>query len=120
MAAKKDFSADALDAFNIELPRKPPQAPPTKTAPAKKEEKAPLSEAVLPEPAKRDDAAIKGKNKGEGLLRRTYYITRAQYRALKIRAAESESTEDKDASTIVRAAIDMYLSKGRKNGSRNG
>ena len=46
---------------------------------------------------------------GETLIQKSYYITEAQYKALKIRAATSEDPIEKDLSAIVRAALDMYL-----------
>ena len=51
------------------------------------------------------------KNDGEQLFQRAYYVTRAQHKALKMRVAASDSPEEKDISTIVRAAIDLYLSR---------
>lgn len=45
---------------------------------------------------------------GQKLTHKGYYITEAQYQALKVKAAE---TEDGDFSGIVRAALDAYLRK---------
>jgi len=44
-------------------------------------------------------------------IRRTYYITEEQYRAMRLRAALSQSPDEKDLSAIVRAALDAYLAK---------
>jgi len=97
MASKKDFSKDALDAFDIERPIKapPPGAPP----PPPQEIKIHARETVEPV-----------QERGE-LMRRTFYIKRSQYKALKLRAAESERPEEKDTSAIIRTAIDLYLAK---------
>ena len=112
MAAKKDFSADALDAFDIELPRRPSPVkedkPQEKAKPKEKETSIPLFTA---KPANPTDSEINVKMNDSELFRRTFYITHAQHKALKIRAAESERPEDKDTSAIIRAAIDLYLSQ---------
>lgn len=45
----------------------------------------------------------------EKLLQTAFYITKKQRAALKVRAALGERLEDKDQSSIVRAALDAYL-----------
>lgn len=45
----------------------------------------------------------------EKLLQTAFYITKKQRAALKVRAALGERPEDKDQSSIVRAALDAYL-----------
>ena len=42
-------------------------------------------------------------------LHASFYITKDQYKALKMRAAISDRVEDKDLSTIVRTALGRYL-----------
>lgn len=51
----------------------------------------------------------------DSLIHRTYYITKKQYRALKIKAAISNNPQEKDLSAIVRAALDAYLVDELKN-----
>jgi hypothetical protein len=45
----------------------------------------------------------------EKLLQTAFYITDKQRRALKIKTALGNKPEDKDQSSIVRAALDAYL-----------
>jgi hypothetical protein len=45
----------------------------------------------------------------EKRLKKTFYVTRKQFRAMKMRAATSDKPEEKDPSAIVRAAIDKYF-----------
>ena len=47
------------------------------------------------------------------LVRKSYYVTPGQHKALKIKAANGETEEEKDISTIIRNAIDQYLAKNR-------
>ena len=51
----------------------------------------------------------------ERLLPITLYITEKQRKAMKIRAALGDKPEDKDLSSIVRAALDIYLSDTLKD-----
>jgi hypothetical protein len=52
----------------------------------------------------------KGKSSPQSAyLRRTYYITEKQYKAMRLKAAMSEMPDDKDLSAIVRSALDAYL-----------
>jgi hypothetical protein len=44
-------------------------------------------------------------------IKRTMYVTKSQFRELKMRAAMSEGQDDRFISTIVRAALDMYFNK---------
>lgn len=128
MAAKKDFSADALDAFNIERPQRAvlPKPTPAKEGraldgtPLRETDSAPISAEptistappTIERPiSKRPAVQTPMVSKSERLLHRTFYITKDQSKALKRRAAESERPEDKDASAIVRAALDLYLSR---------
>ena len=119
MAAKKDFSVDALDAFDLERPAKALRPPAASAAPEEAEKapepaaQAPKAE-MTPEPvvqAHSEIVEIKRDTKGEALMPRTYYITRTQYKALRLRAIESDRPEDKDASSIIRTAIDLYLAQ---------
>lgn len=132
--AKKDFSADALDAFELERPKKPKAEPAPVPQPAAAPAPAPALHTAQPaqtiplQPAATTSAAVPPAAPvpvpaataapqpalappPEELIRRTYYISPAQHKALKIRAATSDNPEEKDISKIVRAAIDMYLSK---------
>jgi len=45
----------------------------------------------------------------EKLVPTAFYITEKQRKALKIKTALSDKPEDKDLSSIVRAALDIYL-----------
>jgi hypothetical protein len=45
----------------------------------------------------------------EKLIQTAFYITAEQHKAMKIKAALKEKPEDKDLSSIVRAALDIYL-----------
>jgi hypothetical protein len=45
------------------------------------------------------------------LTRKTFYITKRQYRALRMRVAISDSRDEKDTSMIVRAALDLYFNE---------
>ena len=45
----------------------------------------------------------------EKLIQTAFYITAGQHKAMKIKAALKEKPEDKDLSSIVRAALDIYL-----------
>jgi hypothetical protein len=45
----------------------------------------------------------------EKLLQTAFYITDKQRKALKIKTALGNKVEDKDQSSIVRAALDIYL-----------
>lgn len=56
--------------------------------------------------------AAEGKEK---YTHRSFYITEKQYKALKIRTALSNKPEDRDTSSIVRAALDMYLADTLKD-----
>jgi hypothetical protein len=56
----------------------------------------------------------KGRPKTTELRQLSLYITNSQYRAMKIRAALSESPEDKDLSAIMRTALDLYLAEDLK------
>jgi len=117
MASKKDFSQDALEAFDLERPKKvnPPATPPVEVA-------QPVSEPVRPV-EKREKAVKPASPAGRGvsekklpeergkLIRKTFYITPAQYKAIRLWTVESERPEDKDQSAIVRAALDKYLPK---------
>ena len=45
----------------------------------------------------------------EELVQAAFYITRRQRKALKMKTALGDKLEDKDLSSIVRAALDVYL-----------
>ena len=49
------------------------------------------------------------------LIQTSFYITEKHRKALKIRTALSEIPEDKDQSSIVRAALDAYLANTLKS-----
>jgi len=48
----------------------------------------------------------------EKLVRKSYYVTPSQHKALKIKAANGET--EKDISAIIRNAIDLYLAQNRE------
>jgi len=50
------------------------------------------------------------KDTKEKLVQTAFYITEKQRKALKIKAALGTEPQDKDLSSIVRAALDIYLS----------
>ena len=121
--AKKDFKADALNAFD--LPERPliQNGPPTDDKPGPKPAAANLKKpsvkttsVSIQKPAEKPLAKTKDFEQ-DTLIRRTYYISKAQYKALKLLAATSEMSEEKDISAIVRSAIDMYLAKKRGYGT---
>jgi hypothetical protein len=49
------------------------------------------------------------KSELDELVHKSYYITKRQVKALKMRVATSDSPEEKDFSAIVRSALDAYL-----------
>jgi len=69
---------------------------------------APIMPQNLP-PLKDEEKEVKAK-----LVQKSYYITEAQYYAIKFIAATSDKPEEKDLSTIVRTAIDHYLFKDKE------
>ena len=117
MASKKDFSMDALEAFEIERPKKAP-LPKEPSNEADETMREPIVQVQKREKAKKPDAPLtkgvsekKPNRESDELMRRTFYIKRSQYKAIKMRAIESERPEDKDTSAIIRADVDMYLAK---------
>ncbi|MCL2173666.1 MAG: hypothetical protein FWB84_08580 [Candidatus Bathyarchaeota archaeon] len=50
----------------------------------------------------------------EKIIQATFYITKRQHKALKMKVALSDGGEDKDQSAIVRTAIDLYLAETLK------
>jgi hypothetical protein len=48
------------------------------------------------------------------LTHKSYYITKRQFKAIKMRIATSDSPEDKDHSSVVRAALNAYLAEDLK------
>jgi hypothetical protein len=71
---------------------------------------APADGPGAPQPENKPEA------EKEAYVRRTFYVTRRQYRELKIRAATSDSREDKFVSAIVRMALDLYFKKTARAG----
>ena len=55
--------------------------------------------------------APKPKNSQDEVISKRFYITKKQFRAIKMRIAVSDKPEEKDQSALVRAAIDLYLAK---------
>ena len=55
------------------------------------------------------------KTQKDKLLPITLYITEKQRKAMKIKTALGSNLEDKDLSSIVRAALDIYLSDTLKD-----
>jgi hypothetical protein len=55
------------------------------------------------------------KSELDKLVHKSYYITKRQVKALKMRAATSNSPEEKDFSAIVRSALDAYLADTLKH-----
>ena len=49
------------------------------------------------------------KNDLDEYVHKSFYITKRQVKAIKIRAATSDKPEEKDYSAIIRAALDAYL-----------
>jgi hypothetical protein len=107
MAPQKSFADDARDAFDLD---RTPKKEPSKEPALKETKKADPAPAQAKE-AEQVSVTPQAKEGGEELIRRTFYITKAQYKALKIRSVESERPEDKDSSAIVRTAIDLYLAE---------
>jgi len=54
-------------------------------------------------------------NNLDELIHKSYYITKRHVKALKTRTAKSDKPEDKDFSSIIRAALDLYLADDLKN-----
>ncbi|MCL1912345.1 MAG: hypothetical protein FWG10_00325 [Eubacteriaceae bacterium] len=57
-------------------------------------------------------AAGQAKSTKAALVRKTVYITEQQNKAIKLKIALSEDPKDKDLSSIVRTALDLYLNEG--------
>jgi len=51
---------------------------------------------------------------GPKLVRKSYYVTPAQHKALRIMAANGETPADKDISAIVRSALEQIIAKYKK------
>lgn len=66
------------------------------------------SEISKPKP--QNDAKIKKTAPQEKLVQVSVYLTKHQYKALKMKIALSDRAEDKDQSAIMRSALDAYLS----------
>ena len=49
-----------------------------------------------------------------GYVRKSYYVTPQQHKAIKVIAANGDFEGEKDVSAIVRVAIEMYLAKRKK------
>lgn len=98
MATKKDFSQDANNMFPVDVTKKEASRPSPQLADLPNQR---AKTEVLPNRKPSDNA--------DTLIRRTYYITENIYRALKIRAASSDSPAEKDQSAIVRIALERYL-----------
>jgi len=47
-------------------------------------------------------------------VRKSYYVTPEQHKAIKVIAANGDFEGEKDVSAIVRVALDMYLTKRKK------
>lgn len=104
--AKKNFDRDSRDVFGL------------KAREALQDEGAAgggaASQAETPAPAaearqgKEDRGGAPGEQ-GERLIQRSYYITPALEKAIRMRIATSSRPEDKDKSAIVRAALALYL-----------
>lgn len=58
---------------------------------------------------------LKEESHKEKLLPITLYITEKQRKAMKVRTALGDKPEDKDLSSIVRAALDIYLADTLKD-----
>ena len=100
--AKRDFSADVDDVFNP----KPKQEKPVQAVPEKKPvEVVPVIEEVKELPKK-----VQPEKKKE-YVPVGYYVTQEQKIAVKMRAIASKDPKEKDASAIVRLAIDEYLER---------
>ena len=54
-------------------------------------------------------------NVSKKLVRKTYYITEEQYKAIRVLAATSENPDEKDLSAIIRNALDLYLGLDKQN-----
>jgi len=66
--------------------------------------------APNPQPAKKP---VKSPPPVPKFVRKSYYVTPAQHKALRIMAANGETPADKDISVLVRAGIDMILAKNK-------
>jgi len=124
---KKNFSTAGMDLLGL---RSKDNTEPEINAAAETVEKV-KSSAIKESPAKKEAdpveiatsseastavSKIQSKKKptnnppqAQKLVRKSYYVTPAQHKALKIKAATGETPADKDISTIIRSAIDMYL-----------
>lgn len=118
---KKNFSTAGMDILGL---RQQEEADPTFDA--ETAFVSPESEPLLEEQKKEAAERLTGKMSSiesiekksawenvqpEKLVRKSYYVTHDQHRALKIKAANSERKEEKDISAIIRMAIDMYLAR---------
>jgi hypothetical protein len=71
-----------------------------------KKESVPVkSEQIKPKTAPKKEKKPQPKK----LVQTAFYITKQQQKALKMKAALSDRVEDKDQSSIVRAALDVWL-----------
>ena len=123
--AKKDFRQDTEDIFGLDQPmrevKQKENAPPAEPKEAKVERRpnkrmnTPIKNSpAIPQrkeklPENKDDETIAPKASVDNLTLKSYYITPRLYKAMKLRAAMSDSPEDKDLSAIVRAALTAYL-----------
>ena len=112
--SKKNFSTAGMDLLGLrqkentaeetaeEVTPAAVQEPPTKT------ETKSVEAATKTQPAKKQ---TKSPPPAQKFVRKSYYVTPAQHKALKIKAANGETAADKDISAIIRSAIDLYLAK---------
>lgn len=134
MAAKKDFSKDAADIFGLRERREMEARQRERAAQeARVEAAAPETEpveleapvaaatpivsvvqtppAVAPKKVTRKPAStpVAVSDATDTLTTKTFRITRRQHKALQMRMAMSDDPAEKDLSSIVRAALDVYL-----------
>ena len=110
---KKSFSTAGMDLLGL---RPKDNTEPKIDAPVEIAEKVkpevikelPIKTEAIPASTKKQTSV---QPQAQKLVRKSYYVTPAQHKALKIKAATGDTAADKDISTIIRSAIDMYLAK---------
>ena len=106
--SKKNFSTAGMDILGLRQPEEEKAA--NNVAFIEPSPNEPMATLVVPTPPTQLKKTFP-ETKVQPLVRRSYYVTPSQHKALKIKAANAEAQEEKDISTIIRNAIDMYLAK---------
>lgn len=123
-ARQKQQAAAAQSAQVVEIDPAPAEPPapaespaPVELPPPTEPTETPQTQEPLAQPApKREPSTHRSQSRRKAvqedtLTTKTFRITKKQHKALQMRMALSDSPAEKDLSSIVRAALDMYLKK---------